>query len=299
MIGLHRIRAALLVLCASQIAPTDSNAEILVTPRQTSPGAKIQSLAATPHASQVTANLDIAVPKLETLLNQGKYEFTASRTILLFPVDFDVTFGKIGITASGNETYPIRLSAPFTLTGKLQKSKRIPLDESGQASIDVGIDFGTNWCPGVTFSNLNISLNPQIRSASFNQTVGDSSILSSLIRFFVNDELDKNINCQTVTKRIAEVWGSKFLSWSIANKMLFLIADPQAIALSNVKLTDNRLAVTVTLTAATSVSGKEPKKHSRLPATVTKLASPSYTSATPDVDAGFRGDINLNDISVK
>ena len=279
-------------LTASGVSES-ARAAILITPQ---PPASARALKApsqpAPQSSQITVSFDMPLAKMQAFVNQYNIAFKEAGTYGIWTYDLDIKIGKVALSASGDDAHPIRMSAPFSLTGR---ASVLPLDESGRATIDLGAEFGTDWCPGPTYANLGISLNASARTAAYRRRARSFGDLSGPIAYFVGADLKKRVNCEAFKEAIAGIWSSQDWPFRVNNKTFFLGTSPQALALSKITVVGDRAVIAVTLTTGLSISNKEvPSRKLKLPDMISPISSPKPGQSSADVDGSLHGNVGLD-----
>lgn len=227
-----------------------------------------------PPAGELALNVSLPLDKVSQLLNRFEFKLQSQGTVAGFVrYKGTLTVEKITLSASGNARFPLRVVAPFRLVGTLAGAA---LDQSGQTTIDVGTDIGSDWCPVLAFDEATV----EFRDKAVLPPAVDKSI-PSLGEFvatqFVNKEIKKNITCEAIKTGIGKVWKPVSMPVTAAGRTFFLSLDPQSFSASKLAVENDRLAMSLTLKSLAMISSKAPSLKTKplpAPAAIT-LRSPS------------------------
>jgi hypothetical protein len=199
--------------------------------------------AAGPSQSQIRVAISVPFAKLSELLSEFEFKFHGQGTSGLLSYDGVVTINKVSVAKSPNPQHPLRLNAPFHATGKIGQ---FPINQTGDASVDLAITIGNAWCPLVEIGDPLVTLSqPAPLPAGF----GAASISEFVASNLLGHELKQQLTCETVKGLLQNVWRIVSLPVSVATNTMYIGITPQAISVSDVSVANDRVIITVIVTS--------------------------------------------------
>jgi hypothetical protein len=235
------IAAVFAVLAADRV-----NAEVVVEARE--PQGAVAAAALLP-SSRLTVKVNLPLDKAAALAN--RYQLTTNakgRYAGIISYDGTLSVGKVKLSVSDEDQYPIRVEAPFTLKGTVGGSD---LNEWGTATVDLAIRIETNWCPIVEFGKVSVALDDKPRPAAVGRSIPNFS--DFVATQFLTGQLSSWAACDNIKAEINKVWHPMSFGMDSAGKN-FLNVNPRSVSVSQFTVSGNVLKFVVTIVAATSIA---------------------------------------------
>ena len=277
-----RIGIALTVVTAG----SGLRAEVVVEAREPTPD-EIAAAAAAPVAppeSRLTITANVPFEKAAAVANRYQLATHAKGTVMGFlSYDGVLSLGKVKLVVSEEAQYPMRIVAPFSLTGTLGGGA---LNEAGEATINMAIRVQQDWCPVVEFGNVEVTLNDASRG---NAAIAPAGPMFSefVATQFLSGQLKSWATCDKIKEAVNKFWRPVVFAID-ANSRNFLNVDPRSIALSQIAVSGNNLKFVAAIGTVAALGSKAINTAVKpLPRVAPSLG------AEPSADIGVSVTLNL------
>lgn len=171
--------------------------------------------------------------------------------------------GKISVRKNQER---VRITVPISFHGnaglrgdgaKVLKLNKKNFDGSLTAFLDVGFDLDENWCPIAKLDvshRWNSKARIEIIDNIYISVSGKADELIADLKSDAEKQLAKALDCKNFRNRISPFWRAySFPIQLLDGEPTFINLAPTSIAFSGIKTEDDRLGLTIRLTASTSL----------------------------------------------
>lgn len=253
-----------------------ANADVTVKPRTGAGAAAPVPAPAAPKAeSKLAISVKMPLGKLETIINQYQFNTSAKGWYGEGKAVIDV----IKLARSGEDEFPLQLTAPFKVTGKLLGAS---INEKGDAIIKLGIRIGSDWCPIVEFGAISVILEGP-SAASVSELVGTHVL---------KGQLEKWATCDNLKSAIGDMWRPASITIKAKPKDFFLNIQPRSLALSSITVTGQELTLAGAI-AATATLASKAVKSTALPLPQVGTIQHGGSAAASEIEASISLNLNM------